>query len=669
MLHSAPNPWRVAIALASLFVPLASSGCGDDGSQDDTTATVGSTEGGTTTTDGTATSAGTECDGVELAQGGVLDLNIPKVDYVTVSGQILLNGGALADAEGPRGAVRFDYTPSVGDPGSVTYTLEATGAESFSVVIPAGEASVHFVPDESLCAAHPEGPMPCTGGPLTGELTLVDSGVLDLDIPAIVASGTITQDGAPLPNAAGERGHLEFSRAGEGAAATAGLGTTGPGSYALALFPGAYDVAFAGNPELCAEGAAPVPCNTGVVLSGLSLNDSGVLDVDVPRVAVSGAVTVNGEPIADGADDRGALRFDPAGTDGAGGLMTAPFGATGPVSYGASLVAGNYSVALVANPAQCSGDVPPTPCTGGPLLTSLSLSSDGVLDVDIPRIDLSGKVTLAGADLPDETGDRGSVVFSGGSGEAATLPLGSAGALTYALSLIPGEYDITFAANPGLCDGMTAPSMPCSGGLLNVLPLMSSGVLDVDVPVVSIAGKVTLAGAPLPAQAMDRGSVVFSGEGEAGLAVPLGTAPFTGYAVTLMPGSYDVGYMSGAEECVGPPDDAMPCGGGRLLAGVALASDGVLDLDVPAIEISGRVTYAGEGLPSLGDPRGALSWSSTAASAGLSVDLGSDGAKSYAVVLIPGAWAVRHIANPALCDDGLPPFPCTDQALIGCGVP
>jgi len=665
MMDSTPTLRHVGIALASLFVPLASSGCGDDGSQDDTTATAGSTD----TDGGTATGGGTDCEGVELVQGGVLDLNIPAVDYVVISGQILLNGDTLADAEGPRGAIRFDYTPSAGRPGSVTYTLEATGAETYSVVVPAGETSVHYVPDEALCAAHPEGPMPCTGGALVEKVALVDSGVLDLDIPAIVASGAISQDGAVLPDAAGDRGHLEFSLAAETVGVTAGLGPTGPASYTVALFPGTYDVAFAGNPELCAEGAAPVPCNTGVVISGLSLSDSGVLDVDVPHVEVSGAVTVNGEPMADGADDRGALRFDPAGMSEVSGLATAPFGATGPVSYGASLVAGSYSVALVANPAQCAGDVPPTPCVGGTLLASLDLSSDGVLDVDIPRIDLSGKVTLAGADLPDEAGDRGSVVFSGGSGEAATVGLGSAGSLTYALGLLPGEYAITFAANPGLCDGMTAPSMPCGGGTLSTLPLMSSGVLDVDVPVVAIAGKVTLAGATLPDQTSDRGSVVFSGSGEAGLALPLGTGPFDGYAVTLMPGSYDVAYMSGAEECVGPPDDAMPCGGGRLVAGVSLASDGVLDLDIPAIEISGRVTYIGEGLPSLGDPRGALSWSSTGDSPGLTIDLGADGAKSYAVVLVPGRWVVDHIANPALCDDGVPPFPCTDQALIGCGAP
>lgn len=654
-----------------LALPFAAPGCSDD-SQGEQSATVGpATTTATSTDTGDDPTGGPQpgCDGVELAQDGVLDLDVPAAAYVVVSGQILLNGGALPDAEGPRGQLRFDYDDSAGPPGSVTYALAATGAENYSVVLPAGTASVHYVPDAALCAAHPEGPMPCSGGTIIAMATLADSGVLDVDIPAVVVGGAVTQDGAALPDAAGDRGRLEFSRTAGEAAASASLGAAGPGSYEVALFPGTYDVAFAGAAGLCADGAAPVPCNRGVVLPGVALASSGVLDVDVRRVEVGGAVTVNGAAIADGAVDRGSLRFDPANAVDGGGLVVAPFGAAGAINYTTSLVAGDYAVALVANPAQCAGEVPPTPCVGGPVLASVDLTSSGVLDVDIPRIEVGGAVTLAGGALPDEPGDRGAVTFARDGGDAVAVALGGAGPIDYVLGLLPGAYAITYTANPGLCDGVVAPAMPCAGGTLETLELAASGTLDLDIPVVEVAGAVTLKGAALPDQAIDRGSVVFAGADGATLSVALGTGAFDGYAATLMPGTYDVQYVS-APGCVGAPDDAMPCGGGRLAAGVSLTSDGVLDVDIPAIAISGLVTYAGASLPDLAASRGALRWTrADGAGEGPTIDLGSAGSVQYAVVVVPGPWIVDLAANLALCDDGVPAFPCTDRTLVGCELP
>lgn len=667
------------VARLSLLVAFASA-CGDDRGDDATTLAASATIGtsatvGTSTTDADPTTGDDPtggpqpgCDGVELVQDGVLDLDVPATPYVVVSGQVLLNSGALPDADGPRGQLRFDYTSPAAPPGAVTHALAATGAENYSVVLPAGTVSVHYVPDAALCAAHPEGPMPCSGGAVLAGVTLADSGVLDLDIPAVVVSGAVTQDGAVLPDAAGPRGHLEFASTAAEVAATASLDASGPGAYAIALFPGTYDVVFAGDPALCTDGAAPVPCNRGVALPGVDIGASGVLDVDVRRVEASGAVTVNGAAIADGAADRGALRFDPAGAT-TGGLVVAPFGATGPVDYAVSLVAGRYTVSLAADPSQCTGDAaPPTPCVGGPLLAEIDLQSSGVLDVDIPLIEVSGAITLAGGALPDETGDRGALAFARAT-DVVSVALASSGPKDYRLGLMPGEYTIAYTANPGLCDGVTAPAMPCAGGPLQKLPLMASGTLDVDIPVVAISGQVTLDGAALPDQPADRGSVVFTGAGESSLSVALATGPFAGYAVTLLPGTYDVAYAS-AGECVGPPDDAMPCGGGRLLAGVALAGDGVLDVDIPKVDISGLVTYAGAQLPDLSATRGALRWTrADGAGAGPTIDLETAGPLPYAVAVVPGRWIVDLAANPALCDDGVPAFPCTDRPLVGCEAP
>ncbi|HEY0134257.1 MAG TPA: hypothetical protein VGB85_09260, partial [Nannocystis sp.] len=390
------------------------------------------------------------CDGVDLAQDGILDLDVPAVKYIEISGGITVNGGALPDASGSRGQLQFDYTPAIGAPGSVGYALEATGPENYSVVLPAGVVTVRWVPDAALCAEELGGPLPCTGGTVAEELAVNASGVLDLDIPSIVASGKLTQDGGVLPDADGDRGHLEFSRpVGDmpglvvpgGGVATKSFEASGAATYEVALFPDTYDIAFVGNPGLCSEGAAPVPCNRGVVREAIALQATGVLDVDVRRVQVGGAVKVNGAAIGAGEADRGSLRFDPADAVG-GGISTPAFDVDGPVDYAISLVAGKYTVALTANPGLCGGDMPPapTPCIGGPVLPAIDLSASGVLDVDIPMIEVSGNVTLAGGVLPTEDGDRGSVSFARESGDATAVPLETDGPIKYRLGLIPGEY-------------------------------------------------------------------------------------------------------------------------------------------------------------------------------------------------------------------------------------
>lgn len=666
--------WVRSGGLACLLsVSLPASGCGGDGGRGDEATDTGdpSGESGDEPTESGDQPTGDPllgCDGVVLEQDGVLDLDIPEAAYVVVSGQVRVNGEPLPDAPGPRGQLRFEVAAK-GEPTSAVQVLETIDDEDYTVVIPAGVVRVHYIPDAVLCAEDPGGPLPCSGGVVLKNIDIGESGVLDVDIPLIIVSGKVTQGGEELPGADGDRGHLEFLRESE-VTATGSLDTSGAATYTLALFPGTYSVAFAGNPGLCAEGAAPVACNRGVVVSEVALMASGVLDVEVPRVEVSGAVTVNGAAVPDGMSDRGALRFDPVDPAMGVGLLAGSFAAEGPVTYAVSLIAGTYTVALAANPGQCAGAAPPTPCVGGPLLAAVDLTMSGALDVDIPMIVVGGDITREGAALPQEDGDRGSVGFAREGGDATAVALGTDGPIDYVLGVVPGTYALSYAANAGLCDGVTAPAMPCSSGPLQTLALNKDGVLDIDIPVVAVSGKVTRNGADLPNQVMDRGSVAFVGA-SGSLAVALGAADFSEYAVTLLPGTYDVAYTAASAECLTAPDNLMPCGGGPLVTGIALTSSGVLDVDVRAIEVSGAVTHGGAALPNLGDARGALRWTRVSAGGaepliGPRIDLGTDGPRQYAAFVMPGRWIVEHAANPALCEDTVPGFPCTDEVLVGC---
>ena len=619
----------------------------------------GSTETGTDS-DSDSDSDGPECDGIELAQDGVLDSRYHKaIDYVVITGSIYLNGEPLPDAAGPRGQVVFEYEPLIGSPGTASHALASAGPEDYTVVLPASVAQLLYVPDADACAAEPAGPMPCTGGVLITDVELTSSGVLDLDIPAISVAGLMTQNGEPTPAAADLRGHLEFAPSAGDAARTKAFSPAGETSYAATLLPGVYDISFVGNPNLCSAGAAAVPCNRGVLEAGRSLVSSGVLDLDVPRGR--GQRRGHGQRSACGRRRREPRRdpfFAPPGAppdDAAGGLVSAAFTASGPAEYAVSLVAGDYDASSWPRIQVCARTARRrSPCSPGPLLQSVTLTGSGVLDLDIPMIEVSGAVTLSGQPLPDELGDRGALHFARGEeGEPVPVALGVNGPADYSLALIPGAYNISLAANPELCDGATAPQLPCAGGRLAAVELATSGVLDLDLEAVQVTGAFTLNGAPLPSQTGPRGALSFADASGAAVTLPLGESG--GYAVTVWPGAYDIVYAP-ADPCAGPPENHLPCGGGHLLTQVDLVMNGVLDVDIPAVDLSGAVTYEGASLPDLASSRGAIRWRRDD-DAAFTVELEQSGPFQYAASIIPGSWVIEHVATPELCADDVPGFP------------
>lgn len=214
---------------------------------------------------------------------------------------------------------------------------------------------------------------------------------------------------------------------------------------------------------------SPLPCNGGLLKSGVALAVDGALDLDIPVVAVSGAVTLNGAEIPAATQARGALTFTPP--KGTTAVATPSFGSTGPVAYALSLWPGSYDVGLTANAQLCASGAAPTavPCVGGRLLQAVAIPSDGALDVDLPAISVTGAVDLDGAPLPTASADCGGITFTRVStegGGAVSLPLGESAPSSYALTLIPGDYVVSHAANAGLCDGASAPVVPCASQVL-----------------------------------------------------------------------------------------------------------------------------------------------------------------------------------------------------------
>jgi hypothetical protein len=193
------------------------------------------------------------------------------------------------------------------------------------------------------------------------------------------------------------------------------------------------------------------------------------------------------------------------------------------------------------------GVAPPPECTG------LDLQDDGVLDLDLRAVSVTGAVMRNGAPLADQTGSRGQVLFRGTgtlAGSSIAVDLGSTGPKTYALRLPPGTYDVDYVPSASACATGTDSVMPCGGGSLRRgVAILADGVLDLDVRVVVVTGAVTLKGSVYPDQPR-AGSLGFAPSVGTIAAIPpfAGTGPVT-YRVSLMPGTYDVIFNGDASAC------------------------------------------------------------------------------------------------------------------------
>jgi hypothetical protein len=434
-------------------------------------------------------------------------------------------------------------------------------------------------------------------------------------VPVISVSGKVTLAGAPIT-----AGHLSFALHGGGAAATSDF--SGGATYSLTLVPGSYDVGFV--PVSGCDGGTP--CNGGVIKPGVTLTQSGALDVDVPVISVSGKVTLAGTPIT-----AGALAF--AMTGAFNRAVTAPLTAS---TYSITLLPGAYDIGFVAD--ACNGG---TPCNGGVIKPGVTLTQTGALDVDVPVISVGGKVTLGGAPISD-----GYIRFSlhNGYGPVDTPEL-SAAAASYALTLLPGLYDVGFVA-PRSCNNAT----PCNGGVLKPqLTLTASGALDVDVPLITVAGKVTRGGAPIQGGAL--GFDLRGGFGEAATAGLSASA--ASYALALLPGSYDVRFIAPAS-CSG----ATPCNSGIVKPGLALGAGGALDVEVPLVTVSGKLTVQGQ--PWVSGDGGMLAFRPARNSLDAIAMLPAGA--TFTTALLPGNYVLMF--GSGTC--GSAGVPCDDEVLAGC---
>jgi hypothetical protein len=482
---------------------------------------------------------------IGLQNDGSLNVDIPTVK---VRGAVTVGGEQMPDAATERGRLTFSGEEDVGS--HSTDPVGAAGAATYQTTLLPGTYDVMWAGTPGLCAGDDSPGIPCHTGMAREGVNLNNSGTLDVDLSVIEVRGSVTVNGEQMGSANGDRGTISFVGANGAAASSEGFGASGSADYSLSLMPGSYEVMWEGSQALCqTPPAPPVPCNSGKIRQ-IDLGTSGTLDIDVPRVAVNGAVTVNGESVPAADPTSGTVTF----RDGESGGLTAPIDWGSGGTYTVSLLAGTYDIVWAGSPQACqSGDLPMAPCNSGPVKNGIALNNNGSLNVDIPAVTVRGGITAKGGPIPNVSGSPGTLAFVGESAGTATYSdIDEGGTGSYELRLLADTYDVRWLANSSICDSNgDLPSLPCIGGILQSgVGLSNSGTLDVDVPSIQVRGSVTQNGESMPEASADRGSLQFKGiDGGKWSSSPFGTSGTPSYNLTLMPGRYTISHTGNADLC------------------------------------------------------------------------------------------------------------------------
>jgi hypothetical protein len=391
------------------------------------------------------------------------------------------------------------------------------------------------------------------------------------------------------------------------------LGNTHDETFAVRVTPGIYDIFY----EVETPGDL-VPHNSRVRLKKVALFESLTQDIDIPVTRVSGALLIAGEvPPGEQYDDARILFRDYE----TGSEVLA--GNTHDGEYDVNVVPGNYDIIYRVDTAG-----PIVPRNDGAVLGTVSIEGDAFpYPIDIPSVPLSGEFMLDGVPPPASEYDDANVGLE--SVTAGTVLLGNTHDLSYQLNVIPGDYQILYMHETG---ANVPQNQRARFGAVNVT---EGGVMPIDIPQVLLSGSLTINGETPPASEFDDAVVHLQGVGSDDL-VFLGNTHDGGYQVNVIPGDYDVYY---AQETSGGtvPENKRA----RVLTGVPVDDDGVLDVDVQAVAISGSITLAGELPPASVYEDGSIYLRNTETDD--AVLLGNTHLGNYMAIVVPGDYELFYV--------------------------
>jgi hypothetical protein len=455
----------------------------------------------------------------------------------------------------------------------------------------------------------------------------------DVDIPSATLIGALSVNGAPASPDPNTRLLLR-----NGLSDLVEIPFTGP-SYSVRLAPGSYDVFFSATGP-----TAIAPANRfGRLVSSVvvALNDTTVLDVDVPETIVSGTITINGAPLDPG--DAVGLSLRNAAGD------TVPLATASNGSYAARVMPGTFDLYYASNAAATGSAAP---------LNQLARLATGVvipaaptttLDVDVPSVTVAGGIAIGG--VPAGSTNRGKVYLRNADGDVVRIAV--ANVPSFATRVVPGSYDLYFTGTEDAYSVVNQNTRLRTGV---VIAAGGTTALDVQVPSATVEGTLLIEGEP--PLATDAAHLVLRNAAGDYAQIPWNMDGH--YTVHVVPGRYDLYYAKDNTAQSETPANQLA----RLRQGVVVAPAGitVLDIDVRSTLVTGALTI--NGLPADAGNSGIVSLRNAD---GDRVTIASTARSTFATRVVPGTYDLYYTrtASPA---NTTTEAPANHVALLRTGV-
>ncbi len=549
----------------------------------------------------------------------------------TVSGKITVNGVPISDMNEGIGSLAFgnragDYAALGSVPGS-----------SYSALVAPGTYDLEF-------SGQSGSNLPFGGVILRHDVAVGTSPLsLDVDVATTAVSTTVTLNGGLPPDDGSSGDGDAFLELRRGAGEQSEIAYMISPAQASLAFPGTYDVYY----SVFSRAPGGVPTNTSAkVQSGVVIDGSHTsLKIDIPATTVSVSATVAGAPISGAISQLTFLTLKNDAGDTAALTVTNSAG-----DSSALVIPGTYDLYYGVYGESC---IPPATCGAGdtfapnvPMNASVKVKSGIVvgtspvsLAVDLPATRVSGVVTLNGS-AADGLDGAGLLTLKSEAGDFVELSPDATGA--YSELVLPGTYDLVYRINADPRSGLGALPVNLATKFRSSIVVGTSPLtLDIDIPVTTVTGSITLNGATLPPAGKGDGDGWVSLSNADGAWAELGSLRGGAFSALVIPGTYDLAY-SGKRDDLGVLGTGVPINLSSTFERGVVVGTSPLDfhIDVPAVAVSGAVTVNGVAVTNVNrltlmDPSGV---GTPFASVYFNSDSSALATGAYSELVIPGSY-------------------------------
>lgn len=610
------------------------------------------------------------CDVPRILSNTTLNVDIKTI---TLTGQLTLNGLAMPNdtiLDGKsRGYLRFQNLDT-GDYYDVD--LGETGVVNYSVTMFAGLYNIFIY---SNYAAQQSVLPGFRAMRIEGFTELKTSMTKNLDAKTVKLTGNITLNGAAMPNDTKldgkERGDMRFYNIETGDEYVTSLGETGAVTYSQSIFAGAYDIYVHGN--YTAQQSVLPGSRSQMVQRNVAFTTDTTKDIDVKTLTLTGKVTLNGQTMPNDTKldgkTRGYMRLRNVET---ADEYDSDFAETGGVNYSQTIFAGLYDIYVYGNYVALQSVLPGNRYQM--VQKNVALSTSMNKDIDAKTLTLSGKVTLNGATMPNDTKLDGQTrgylrLRNLDTIEDEDFDFGETGGVNYSRTIFAGLYNVYIHGNyegvqsvlPGYRDMLVEKNLAVTNTITK----------DFDAKVVTLTGNITLNGGTMPndttLDGQTRGYLRFHNvdtfdDNDIDFAETGGV----NYSRKLFAGVYDIyvhGNYAGVQSVLPGFRD------GLVQRNLNVNASVTQNFDIKVVTVMGQITLNGQALPNDmkldGNTRGFLRFRNVETLNDHDIDLGETGSVNYTQKLFSGSYdALAHGNYPAL-QTVLPGFK-DGRVLKGC---